>query len=110
MGRSTGPQRDATPAWPLGCGLAVLSLLLMFNLLGLAGVLAAGAGLPPWLAVAIPLGAVAPVPLAELAGAIWLRRRNPYAARVLAWCLALSAALIGLAYLYTAWLDRASGL
>jgi hypothetical protein len=110
MANSSGRPPDTTPAWPVGCGLAVLSLLLMFNLLGLAGVLAASAGLPPWLALAVPLGAVGCVPLAEIAGALWLRRRNPYAARALAWSLAIGAALLALAYLYTSWLDRASGL
>lgn len=102
--------REQLPAWPLGCGLAVLNLLLIFNLFGLLAVLGAGVGLPPWLALAVPLAAVALAPLAELGGAIWLRRRNPYAARTLAWGLGLTAAAIGAFYFFTAWLDRASGL
>lgn len=107
MANSSDRRRDAL-AWPVGCGLALLSLMLMFNLVGLAGVLAAA--LPPALAVAVPLVATALVPLGLIAGAVLARRRNPYAARVLLWCLAISVALVGLAYLYTAWLDRVSGL
>ena len=105
---NSSDRRYDTPAWPVGCGLALLSLLLMFNLVGLSGVLAAA--LPPALAVAVPLVATAIVPLALIAGAAWARRHNPYAARVLLWGLGISLALIGVFYLYTAWLDRVSGL
>jgi len=109
MAQNPAP-RDRLPAWPLGCVLALLNLMLLFSLSGLVGVLAAGAGLPPALAVGVTLAFLVPAPLAELFGALWLRRRNPYAASALAWGLALTAALIGLFALYTSWLDRASGL
>lgn len=81
------------PAWPLGCVVAVLSLLLMVNLVGLLGILAAAAGGPPWLVIGVPLAAGLTVLLAQLGGWALLRRRNPYAARVLLWGFGLTLAL-----------------
>lgn len=97
-------------AWPLGCALAVFNLLLLFTLVGMLGVIAASARLPPWLALTMPLIGVAPVPLAELFGSFWLRRRNPYAARTLAWGLALTVIFTGLLFIITETINRASGL
>jgi hypothetical protein len=110
MRRPGGRRRDELPAWPLGCGLALLALLLMVNLLGLAGILFVSAGLPSWMeqggAAAIALA----VPLMMGVGWLLARGRNPYAARTLRWGLVLTVAFAaGLTLLFNL-IDRASGL
>lgn len=103
-------QPQKLPAWPLGCGLALLSLLLMVNVFAMVGVLTLAAGIVAGPGMALSLLAIALIPLAQLAGALWLRRRNPYAARTLAWGFALTLLFAGLLYLTTVILDRASGI
>jgi hypothetical protein len=110
MRRPDSRRREDLPAWPLGCGLALLALLLMVNMLGLAGILFASAGLPGWLerGGAAALGLAVPL----LMGLGWLlaRRRNPYAARALRWGLVLTVAFAaGLTLLFNL-IDRISGL
>lgn len=109
----SGPPRQPPEpplAWPLGCAVALLGLMLGFNLVGLAGILFAAAALPPWLARAGPIAAGLAVPLLLLAGALLARRRNPYAARVLLWGFAFTlVAASALTALFDT-IDRLSGL
>lgn len=79
-------------AWPLGCVVAGLSLLVMVNAFGLFGILAAAGGAPRWLELGAPLFfALLPL-LAQIVGWWFARRRNRYAARVLLWSFALTLA------------------
>jgi hypothetical protein len=87
--------RRATPAWPLGCLLAGLGLFLAVNLLGMAGILFAAARLPLWLEIGGPIAVALIVPALLLGGGLYVRRRNPYAARALLWGFALFLALGG---------------
>lgn len=89
----TGQRSRLLPAWPLGCALALLSLLLMVNLAGLLGMLAAAGGGPAWLVIGVPLAVSLAVPFAQLIGWALVRRRNRYAARVLLWGFGLTLAL-----------------
>jgi hypothetical protein len=110
MRRPGGRWREELPAWPLGCGLALLALLLMVNLLGLAGVIFAAAGLPLWLERGGPVALGLAVPLLMGVGWLLARRRNPYAARSLRWGLLLTVAFAaGLTLLFNL-IDRWSGL
>lgn len=87
------PQLPRTyPAWPLGCAVAGLSLLVMVNAFGLFGILAAAGGAPRWLTLGAPSFFSLLAPLAQIIGWWFARRRNPYAARVLLWSLALTLA------------------
>jgi len=79
-------------AWPLGCAVAGLSLLVMVNAFGLFGILAAAGGTPRWLQLGAPLFFSLLAPLAQIVGWWFARRRNPYAARVLLWSFALTLA------------------
>jgi uncharacterized protein (TIGR03382 family) len=110
MRRPGSQRRDELPAWPLGCGLALLALLLMVNLLGLAGIFMAGAGLPRWIEQGGAAAIALTVPLLMGLGWLLARRRNPYAARTLRWGLTLTGAFaIGLTILFNL-IDRMSGL
>lgn len=104
------PEHQNLPAWPLGCGIALLGLLLGVSLLGLGGILFATAALPPGIARAGPVLLCLAVPALTLVGWGAARRRNPYAARALLWAcgimLAVSAALTLLFNL----IDRLNGL
>lgn len=109
MSAQPPPRREAAPAWPLGCGAALLGLLLSFNLAGLVGAILAAIAMPPWLAGVAPLFGWLIVPLLMLAGWALARSRNPYGARVLLWGFAHSLALLAaLAALFNL-VDRLSG-
>jgi hypothetical protein len=110
MTRPGSQWREDLPAWPLGCGLAILSLLLMVNLLGLAGVLFAAAALPSWLERGGPVAVGLAVPLLMGLGWLLARRRNPYAARTLRWGLVLTLAFAAALALLFNLSDRMSGL
>ncbi|MCX7789027.1 MAG: ZIP family metal transporter [Chloroflexaceae bacterium] len=87
------PQAPRTyAAWPVGCVVAGLSLLVMVNAFGLFGILAAAGNGPRWLQVGAPLFFSLLAPLAQIIGWWFARRRNPYAARVLLWGFGLTLA------------------
>jgi hypothetical protein len=93
-------------AWPLGCALALLNLLLMLGLSSGLGILLAGGPLPPWLAV----GAALLVPAAELIIGSWLRRgRNLYAGQAMLWGVAITLVALSLLTVVLSQIDRASG-
>lgn len=71
------------PAWPLGCALAGLNLLLMINTFGILSIQLTMAGFPGWLTVGLPVTAMLAVPLIEAVAGRLLHRRNPYAGRTL---------------------------
>jgi hypothetical protein len=101
---------ESLPAWPLGCALALLGLLVSVSLLGLAGILFASAGLPLWLERGGPVLLGLSVPLLMLLGWAVGRRRNPYGARALLWGFALSLAFgVALTLLFNL-IDRLSGV
>jgi hypothetical protein len=105
------PNRDDPPAWPLGCVLTILNLLLMVSMSGLLGILLAARPWPTWLAVGLPSAAALLVPVAELAVGLWLRRgRNPYAGQALIWGFALTLALIAILSRLFAYLDHLAGV
>ncbi|MCS6880519.1 MAG: hypothetical protein RMK84_13825 [Oscillochloridaceae bacterium] len=79
-------------AWPLGCVVAGLSLLVMVNAFGLFGIMAAAGGAPRWLELGAPLCFGLLPLLAQIVGWWFARRRNRYAARVLLWSVALTLA------------------
>ncbi len=110
MSRPESRRDDELPAWPLGCGLALLALLLMVNLLGLAGIFVASAGAPRWFEQTAAAAIALVVPLLMGLGWLLARRRNPYAARTLRWGLVLTVAFaVGLTLLFNL-IDRLSGL
>ncbi|NTU82719.1 MAG: hypothetical protein HGA45_25675 [Chloroflexales bacterium] len=80
------------PAWPLGCALAFFALLLIFNLLGLAGIVFASGRLPMWAERGGPILLATAVLALMLWGGVYVRHRNPYASRVLLWGLGLTLA------------------
>lgn len=108
MGRPYDPRKQA--AWPLGCAVAFFGLLLIFNLLGLGGVVFAAGGLPPWLQRAGPAALGLAVPALMLLGAALARRRNPYGARVLIWGFAITVVSCGAITLLLNLVDRLSGV
>lgn len=110
MRRPGSQWREELPAWPLGCGLALLALLLMVNLFGLAGALFATAGLPRWLELGGPIAIGLAVPLLMGLGWLLARRRNPYAARALRWGLLLTLVFAAALTLLFNLIDRMSGL
>jgi hypothetical protein len=110
MRRPGSQWREDLPAWPLGCGLALLGLLLTVNLVGLAGVIFAAAGLPRWLERGGPVAFGLAVPLLMGLGWLLARRRNPYAARALRWGLLLTVAFAAALTLLFNLIDRMSGL
>jgi hypothetical protein len=102
--------RADLPAWPLGCAIALLGLLLMVTLLGLSGILFASAGLPPWLERGGPVAVGLSVPLLMLVGWAVGRRRNPYGARALLWGFLLTLALGTALTLLFNLIDRLNGM
>lgn len=98
------------PAWPLGCVLAGLALVLLVNLMAGVGLLLAAAGVPRWLEVASIVAIAAALPLAMLAGGRAARRRNPYGARVLLWGALLTLALGAALTLIFNLVDRLNGV
>lgn len=106
----SGPRREDPPAWPLGCGVALLGMLLSFTISGLFGILFAAPGLPAWLARLGPLLASLFVPTLMVVGWAFARRHNPYAARALLWGVAFTlVALVALTALFD-YVDRLNGL
>lgn len=100
------------PAWPLGCAAAFFGLLLIFNMLGLGGIVFAAGGLPLWAQRGGPFALALAVPALMLGGGLLARRRNPYGARVLLWACAItvaSCALITLALNVVDWLTLRGG-
>lgn len=98
------------PAWPLGCGVAFLGQLLIFNLLGLGGVVFAAGGLPIWVQRGGPFVLALAVPALMLWGGLYVRGRNPYASRTLLWACAITVATgVGLTLLFNL-IDRLSGV
>jgi hypothetical protein len=108
MSNSYDPRN--APAWPLGCAVTILALLLIFNLLGLGGVVFAAGGLPPWLQRAGPFALALSVPGLMLLGWFFARRRNPYGARVLIWACGLTVVSCTLITLILNLIDRLSGV
>lgn len=108
MSRRDDPR--STPAWPLGCAVAFLGLLLIVNLLGLSGILFATAGLPLWAERGGPIVLALLVPALMLAGGLLVRRRNAYGARVLLWACALTVVSCGAISVALNIIDRLSGL
>ncbi len=108
MSKSYDPRN--APAWPLGCALTFLALLLIFNLLGLGGVVFAAGGLPPWVQRGGPFALAMVVPTLMLVGWLFARRRNPYGARVLIWACALTVVSCTLITLLLNIIDRLSGV
>jgi len=105
-----GRWRQELAAWPLGCALALLGLLMMVSLLGLTGILFATAGLPLWLGRGGPVAVGLAVPLLMLVGWWLARRHNPYGARVLLWGFAITLAIgVALTLLFNL-IDRLSGV
>ncbi|NJN16120.1 MAG: hypothetical protein HC822_07475 [Oscillochloris sp.] len=98
------------PTWPIGCVFSIFNLLLLFNTFAMLGALSSAAAFAPMQAVSIPYAAVVVLLLAEMTGAILLRRRNPYAARVLWWGIGLTFLFGGIFVGFTNWMDAASGV
>jgi hypothetical protein len=103
------PQQQV-PAWPLGCVLALLNLLLMLGLSSGLGILFVGGPFPPWLSVGVPVGIALLVPVAELTIGVWLRRgHNPYAGQAMLWGVAITLVALSLLTIIFDAIDRASG-
>lgn len=110
MSKPPHQRPDDAPAWPLGCAVALLAILLSFNLAGILGILFAVGGLPPWVERAAPLLGWLPVPLLMLAGWALGRRRNPYGARVLLWGFAFTLVFLSAMTAFFDFVDRLNGL
>lgn len=110
MRRPEPPPHTQLPAWPLGCALTLLNLLMMIGLSMGLGIILANGPAPGWLAVGLPVAAALLVPAAELAIGSWLRRgRNPYAGQVLLWGVAITLLALSALTAILGALDRASG-
>lgn len=109
MGKGKHQPADP-PAWPLGCGVALLGFCLGFPIAWLVGGIIAALELAPWLERAGPLIGWLAVPLLLLGGFGLLRRANPYAARILLWGVAFSLLALTVSTALFDLIDRLSGL
>lgn len=108
MSRRLDPRGQ--PAWPLGCAVAFFALILIFNLLGLGGILFSAGGLPVWLQRAGPALLALAVPALMLGGGLYARRRNAYGSRVLIWGFGLTVVSCILITVALNVVDRLSGV